>query len=93
MFIEGSDHDACRKKAVLLFGNSNITTWLICLYHNDSQPGVRIPPGVRTRILGGTQKKLNNGGKIHICLLSLECVCVNIHYWAIYLQLQHTNLN
>ena len=34
MFTEGRDNDACRKKkVVLLFGNSNMATWLICLYH------------------------------------------------------------
>jgi hypothetical protein len=32
-------------------------------YSSDSQPGVRIPPGVRTRTFRGTQKKLNYNGK------------------------------
>ena len=55
---------------MLLFGNSNITTWLIWLYHNNLQPGVRVPPGVR--------EKFNNGGKMHIRILSLDCVCVHL---------------
>ena len=37
------------------------------LYTSDSQPGVRVPPGVRTRTFRGKRKKkLNNGGKRHI---------------------------
>ena len=34
------------------------------LYTSDSQPGVHIPPGVRTRTFGDMQKKLNNGIKM-----------------------------
>jgi hypothetical protein len=36
------------------------------LYSSDSQPGVRVSPGVRIRIFRGTLKKLNNGGKKQI---------------------------
>jgi hypothetical protein len=41
-----------------MFSESAVST-----YNSDSQPGVRVPPGVRTRTFSGTRKKLNNGGK------------------------------
>jgi predicted secreted Zn-dependent protease len=37
------------------------------LYISDSQTGVRAPPGVQSTTFRGMQKKLNNGGKRHIC--------------------------
>jgi hypothetical protein len=36
------------------------------IYGSDSQPGVRVPPGVRTSTFRGRRKKLNNGGKRQI---------------------------
>ena len=46
-----------------------ISTFLLqsMLRISDSQPGIHTPPGVRTRTFRGMQKKLNNGGKRHIC--------------------------
>ena len=35
----------------------------ISLYTSDSEPGVRVPPGVRTRKFRGKRKKITNGGK------------------------------
>ena len=68
------------KKALLLFGNSNVTTRLICLYHSDTQPAVCVLPGVQTRAFGVMRKKkLNNGVKRHIPLLSVECIYSFIH--------------
>jgi len=50
-------------------------------YSSDSQPGVRVPPGVRTRKFRDTQKKLNNGGKRHTSTV----LNVNIYVLSVYL--------
>jgi len=46
---------------------------VIMYYISDSQPGVGVLPGVRTRTFRDTRKRLNNGGKrqvIGVCMYS-----------------------
>jgi hypothetical protein len=60
--------------SVMLVTFTAASTSVRTAYTSDSQTGVYVPPGVRTRPFRGTRKKLNNGGKGNS--------------WAIYLQLQ-----
>jgi hypothetical protein len=45
-----------RRRAIIFYGKLK----MFCVYDSDSQPGVRLPPAVRTTDIQGFAKKCNN---------------------------------